>query len=80
MLKVKGQIVSAVGISPKGVSFKVMIPDLGDVFRIFVPVEKSNSTITGLKMSDAVDVTINRFFPRKNEVGLDLGGIDVIKK
>ncbi|OGW01366.1 MAG: hypothetical protein A3I04_01270 [Nitrospinae bacterium RIFCSPLOWO2_02_FULL_39_110] len=78
MLSLKGQIVSVPGISPKGVGFKVMIPDLGDSFRVFIPVEKVNGH-DKLKMGEAVTVTINRFFPRKNEVGLELISLEKVK-
>lgn len=75
MLTLKGQVVSAIGVSPKGVGFKVMITDLGDTFRVFVPIEKLNGQ-DKLKILDKVNVVVNRFYPRKNEVGLEIISIE----
>ena len=76
MMKVKGQVVSAVSNTPKGVGFKIFISDFGDTFRVFIPTEKLSGQ-GSLKMMDAVDVTLNRFFPSGNEVRLDV--LDVQK-
>lgn len=75
MLTLKGQVVSAVGVSLKGCGFKVMIQELGDTFRVFIPAEKLNGQ-EKLKILDLVDVVVNRFYPRKNEVGLEVISIN----
>ncbi len=78
MLKLKGQIVSAVSSGPKGVGLKVMVTDLGDVYRVFIPIEKVSGH-QNLKLGDNVDVTINRFYVSKNEIRLD-GSVEMLKK
>jgi hypothetical protein len=79
MLNVKGQVVSEVGVGPKGAGFKVMIPELGDVFRVFIPTEKLNGQ-QSYKMGDQLDIVVRRFYPRKNEVGAEFGDIKLSQK
>lgn len=76
MMKAKGMVASAVSSGPKGVGFKIFVPDFGDTFRVFIPTERLSGQ-GSLKMQDPVDVTINKFFPSGNEVRLDV--LDVQK-
>ena len=68
---VDGMVASLVNASDKGVGFKVMCKDLGDTFRIFLPVEKVKGEQL-LNMGDLVKVDFNKFFPSGNEVRMDV--------
>jgi len=68
---VDGLIASVVNASDKGVGFKVMCKDLGDTFRVFLPVEKVKGEQL-LNMGDTVKVDFRNFFPSGNEVRMDV--------
>ena len=68
---VDGMVVSFVSVSDKGVGFKVMCKDLGDTFRVFIPVDNVNGEEL-LNIRDSVKVDFNEFFPSGNEVSMEV--------
>ena len=68
---VDGVVASLVNASDKGVGFKVMCKDLGDTFRVFLPMEKVKGEQL-LNMGDLVKVDFNKFFPSGNEVRMEV--------
>lgn len=76
---VRGIVASNVHKSDKGVSFKVMIPELGDTFRSFIPSE-SVSQEGNLKITDACDVTFEGFFASGSEVRINVKSVVPVLK
>ncbi len=78
---VDGVVASLVNASDKGVGFKVMCKDLGDTFRVFLPMEKVKGEQL-LNMGDLVKVDFKKFFPSGNEVRMEVKRVtlDIGKK
>ena len=68
---VDGVVASLVNASDKGVGFKVMCKDLGDTFRVFLPMEKVKGEQL-LNIGDLVKVDFKKFFPSGNEVRMEV--------
>ena len=71
---VDGVVASLVNASDKGVGFKVMCKDLGDTFRVFLPMEKVKGEQL-LNMGDLVKVDFKKFFPSGNEVRMEVKSV-----
>jgi hypothetical protein len=71
---VDGVVASLVNASDKGVGFKVMCKDLGDTFRVFLPMEKVKGEQL-LNIGDLVKVDFKKFFPSGNEVRMEVKSV-----
>ena len=77
-MEVDGVVASLVNASDKGVGFKVMCKDLGDTFRVFLPMEKVKGEQL-LNMGDLVKVDFKKFFPSGNEVRMEVKSVTLDK-
>ncbi len=68
---VDGMIASFVNISDKGVWFKVLCKDLGNTFRVFIPMDSVDGEQL-LNMGDSVKVDFNEFYLSGNEVCVEV--------
>ena len=68
---VDGMVASDVNVADKGVGFQVMCKDLGNTFRVFIPIDNVNGEQL-LNMGDSVKVDFNEFFSVGNEVRMDV--------
>ena len=68
---VDGMVASLINVSDKGVGFQVMCKELGNTFRVFIPMDNVNGEQL-LKMGDPVKVDLNEFYPFKNEVRMEV--------
>ena len=73
-MEVDGVVASLVNASDKGVGFKVMCKDLGDTFRVFLPMEKVKGEQL-LNIGDLVKVDFKKFFPSGNEVRMEVKSV-----
>ncbi len=76
-----GTLVSQPAIMPKGVGMKVMIPKLGDCYRVFVPSEQVKGEQT-LNLGDQVKVNYVGQYVSNNEIRMNVENIilDTAKK
>ncbi len=76
-----GMLVSQPALTPKGVGMRVMIPKLGDCYRVFVPSEQVKGEQT-LNLGDNVKVNYCGMYPSNNEIRMNVENIllDTAKK
>jgi len=76
-----GTLVSQPAIMPKGVGMKVMIPKLGDCYRVFIPSEQVKGEQT-LNLGDNVKVNYVGQYVSNNEIRMNVENIlpDTTKK
>lgn len=71
MMRAKGVIASNVNAGEKGVGMKIMCPDYGDTYRIYIPTDRLQGGEQHLNMLDKVILTFDNFYANGKEIGLN---------
>ncbi len=76
-----GMLVSQPALTPKGVGMRVMIPNLGDSYKVFVPAEQLKDEKT-LNLGDSVKIHYCGMYPSNNEIRMNVENVllDTTKK
>lgn len=66
-----GTVAAKPSISPKGVGLKVMIPNLGDTYRVFIETEKTKGEQM-LNVGDSVKVDYLNMYASNNNINMNV--------